>query len=133
MEMKLQRSTTSFRRQGSSGLIWNDKFLSGDLNLMKKLNTNQGNRGSDALMTRSGSEGHNGRMSVNAASPTIDPPSPKISGCGFCGVLGKPTKKIVSNKHGAWGVDDIVDPNLHFLSVKFYPSERLLDNEIFHQ
>ncbi|XP_017644229.2 uncharacterized protein At1g15400 [Gossypium arboreum] len=98
MEMKLQRSTTSFRRQGSSGLIWNDKFLSGDLNLMKKLNTNQGNRGSVALMTRSGSEGHNGRMSVNAASPTIDPPSPKISGCGFCGVLGKPTKKIVSNK-----------------------------------
>ncbi|KAB2076806.1 hypothetical protein ES319_A06G063800v1 [Gossypium barbadense] len=98
MEMKLQRSTTSFRRQGSSGLIWNDKFLSGDLNLMKKLNTNQGNRRSVALMTRSGSEGHNGRMSVNAASPTIDPPSPKISGCGFCGVLGKPTKKIVSNK-----------------------------------
>ncbi|PPS20515.1 hypothetical protein GOBAR_AA00082 [Gossypium barbadense] len=118
MEMKLQRSTTSFRRQGSSGLIWNDKFLSGDLNLMKKLNTNQGNRRSVALMTRSGSEGHNGRMSVNAASPTIDPPSPKISGCGFCGVLGKPTKKIVSNKR----VDDIVDPNLHFLSVKFYPS-----------
>ncbi|KAK8682927.1 hypothetical protein V6N13_039006 [Hibiscus sabdariffa] len=78
MEMKLQRSTTSFRRQGSSGVTWNDKFLSGDLNMMK-LN-NQGNRGPDVVMRRSGSDGGNGHMqrAVEAALPAFDPPSPKI-------------------------------------------------------
>ncbi|KAL4295679.1 hypothetical protein GQ457_12G023700 [Hibiscus cannabinus] len=77
MEMKLQRSTTSFRRQGSSGVTWNDKFLSGDLNMMK-LN-NQGNRGPDVVMRRSGSDGSNGHMqrAVEAALPAFDPPSPK--------------------------------------------------------
>ncbi|KAK8602165.1 hypothetical protein V6N13_058182 [Hibiscus sabdariffa] len=96
MEMKLQRSTTSFRRQGSSGVTWNDKFLSGDLNMMK-LN-NQGNRGPDVVMRRSGSDGGNGHMqrAVEAASPAFDPPSPKVSGCGFCG-LGKPGKQIATN------------------------------------
>ncbi|GMJ07477.1 MAPK SUBSTRATES IN THE STOMATAL LINEAGE 3 2 [Hibiscus trionum] len=98
MEMKLQRSTMSFRRQGSSGVTWNDKFLSGDLNMMK-CNNHQGNRGPDVVMRRNGSDGGNGYMqrTVEAASPTFDPPSPKVSGCGFCG-LGKPAKPITSNK-----------------------------------
>ncbi|XP_022749711.1 uncharacterized protein At1g15400-like [Durio zibethinus] len=104
MEMSgLQRSTTSFRRQGSSGLVWDDKFLSGDLNQMKLNNQeNKGNRGSDGMMRRSRSDGGDINMyqTVKAASPSVDPPSPKVSGCGFCGVFGRSdaAKKRRSNK-----------------------------------
>ncbi|XP_022756478.1 uncharacterized protein At1g15400-like [Durio zibethinus] len=99
MEMSgLQRSTTSFRRQGSSGLVWNDKFLSGDLNRMNLNNNNN----QENMIRRSQSDGGGGHMyrTMNAASPSVDPPSPKVSGCGFCGVFGKPvaTKKRRSNK-----------------------------------
>ncbi|KAK6236230.1 hypothetical protein SCA6_011567 [Theobroma cacao] len=102
MEMTgLQRSTTSFRRQGSSGLVWDDKFLSGDLDQMK-LNNN--NNQSDGMMRRTRSDGGGGHVYrvTKAASPSIDPPSPKVSGCGFCGVFGKPdaAKNRKSNKHG---------------------------------
>ncbi|KAK8550209.1 hypothetical protein V6N13_118730 [Hibiscus sabdariffa] len=101
----LQRSTTSFRRQGSSGLVWDDKVISGDSNQMRA--NNQGNkesRGStDGMMRRSRSDGgSNGHMyrTMKAASPSVDPPSPKVSGCGLCGAFGKPeaAKKRRSNK-----------------------------------
>ncbi|XVF49292.1 hypothetical protein PTKIN_Ptkin03bG0256600 [Pterospermum kingtungense] len=111
MEMSgLQRSTTSFRRQGSSGLVWDNTLLSGDLNRMKlNDNYNQENkekRGSDGMnnmMRRSRSKGGGGRMyrkTKEAESPSVDPPSPKVSGCGFCGVFGKPdaAKKRRSDK-----------------------------------
>lgn len=96
----LQRSTTSFRRQGSSGLIWDDKFLSGDLNQMKV--NNQDNRGSsEGMMRRSRSDGGHGHMyrTTKPGSPSMDPPSPKVSGCCFCGAFGKPdaAKKRRSN------------------------------------
>ncbi|XVE98303.1 hypothetical protein REPUB_Repub03eG0094000 [Reevesia pubescens] len=105
MEMNgLQRSTTSFRRQGSSGIVWDDKFLSGDLNQMKLNNQeNKQNPGlSDGTMRRSRSDGDSGHMyrTVKASSPSMDPPSPKVSGCGFCGIFGKPdaANKTRSNK-----------------------------------
>ncbi|GMI92789.1 MAPK SUBSTRATES IN THE STOMATAL LINEAGE 1 [Hibiscus trionum] len=101
----LQRSTTSFRRQGSSGLIWDDKVLSGDLNQMKANNQeNKESRGSsDGMMRRSRSDGGSGGhtyRTMKATSPSVDPPSPKVSGCGFCGVFGKPdaVKKGRPNK-----------------------------------
>ncbi|KAE8675888.1 metallothiol transferase fosB [Hibiscus syriacus] len=106
----LQRSTTSFRRQGSSGLVWDDKVLSGDLNRMKAVNNNPENKqsrgSSEGIMRRSRSDGgSDGRMyrTTKAASPSIDPPSPKVSGCGFCGVFGKPdaVKKRRSNKRNS--------------------------------
>ncbi|XP_039018818.1 uncharacterized protein At1g15400-like [Hibiscus syriacus] len=87
----LQRSTTSFRRQGSSGLIWDDKFLSGDLNQMKLNNQHsRSNRG----------DGNMYRTTMKVPPPSFDPPSPRVSGCGFCGVFGKPegAKKRRSNK-----------------------------------
>ncbi|KAK8491208.1 hypothetical protein V6N13_076305 [Hibiscus sabdariffa] len=81
----LQRSTTSFRRQGSSGLVWDNKA------------TNQENKetrgSSDGTMRRNRSDGGSGGpmyRTTKAASPSVDPPSPKVSGCGFCGVFGKP-------------------------------------------
>jgi hypothetical protein len=32
----LPRSEVSFRRSGSSGLVWDDRFLSGELNKINK-------------------------------------------------------------------------------------------------
>lgn len=109
MEMSgLQRSTTSFRRQGSSGLVWDRTFLSGDLNRMKHYNNqeiNKENRGSDGMnMLRScssrsdGGGGNMYRKMYAESLPTVDPPSPKVSGCGFCGVFGKPVHAHAAKK-----------------------------------
>ncbi|CAN4096409.1 unnamed protein product [Withania somnifera] len=77
----LPRSEISFRRQGSSGLIWDDKLLSGEL---KKNIDNQ-----DELQPRP----IKSRAKDNYMQPSIDPPSPKLSGCGVCGIFGKPVNK----------------------------------------
>ncbi|KAE8736085.1 hypothetical protein F3Y22_tig00000170pilonHSYRG00012 [Hibiscus syriacus] len=95
----LQRSTTSFRRQGSSGLVWDNKAVSGDLNQMTE--NKESSRGRRSRSDE-GSGGHTYRT-TKAATPSVDPPSPKLSGCGFCGVFGKPdaVKKRRSNKRKA--------------------------------
>ncbi|KAF8084266.1 hypothetical protein N665_0727s0033 [Sinapis alba] len=93
--MALQRSTASFRRQGSSGLIWNDRFLSGEIrnnDERKEERRNDHRDGSMAATTgtmkRSASDGgrsHGGRLEI---SQTLDPPSPEISaGCGLCSMF----------------------------------------------
>ncbi|XP_042479414.1 MAPK kinase substrate protein At1g80180-like [Macadamia integrifolia] len=89
----LQRSTISFRRQGSSGLVWDDPLnLSGEVNQMKK------KEGTDQFRTnrngQSGGKGSGGGgrgyRTERMVSPSMDPPSPKVSGCGCCAVFGKP-------------------------------------------
>ncbi|KAF8393242.1 hypothetical protein HHK36_021483 [Tetracentron sinense] len=95
----LQRSTTSFRRQGSSGLVWEDRFLSGELNQIKQKEGEEKAEfrelrpcqsvGSIGMLQRTRSNGGRG-FHTGKISPAIDPPSPKVSGCGFCGVFGKP-------------------------------------------
>lgn len=103
----LQRSSVSFRRQGSSGLVWEDRLLSGDLNQMKQKDEGVELRelrhsqsvGSVGMMDRSRSGG--GRWRTVKVSPAIEPPSPKVSGCGlFCRVLGRSatTKQRKSGK-----------------------------------
>ncbi|CAJ1944490.1 unnamed protein product [Sphenostylis stenocarpa] len=98
---ELQRSVTSFRRQGSSGLVWDDKFITGlenqNQNQEAKDNNNQtrGQRemqgvGSSATLTRSRSDGARPYRTVNVAAPSIDPPSPKLATCGFCSLFRKP-------------------------------------------
>ncbi|CAA7059067.1 unnamed protein product [Microthlaspi erraticum] len=99
--MALQRSTASFRRQGSSGLIWNDRFLSGEIrnDERKEDRINDHRDGSMAAtappVKRSASDGgygHSGRLSE--ISPTFDPPSPKISvGCGFCSLFSSDRRR----------------------------------------
>ncbi|KAJ7951881.1 MAPK kinase substrate protein [Quillaja saponaria] len=42
----LQRSAISFRRQGSSGLVWEDRFVSGELNQVNQTE-NQTEQGQD--------------------------------------------------------------------------------------
>ncbi|KAF5482145.1 hypothetical protein F2P56_002736 [Juglans regia] len=103
----LQRSSTSFRRQGSSGLVWNDQFLSGDLRKSRHNNQEDFNKendveyrdlrpsrsvGSIGLMERRGRfTGGTECRTVKVPPPTVDPPSPKVAGCGLCGIFGKPT------------------------------------------
>ncbi|XP_052198660.1 uncharacterized protein At1g15400 [Diospyros lotus] len=106
MEMEgLQRSAMSFRRQGSSGLVWDDRFLSGELNQVAnpKKEEEAEDGGEDKLKveveskepTRSEQRYHRTAKDV---APTIDPPSPKVSTCGFCTMFGKSHKPNKSAK-----------------------------------
>ncbi|KAJ0971241.1 hypothetical protein J5N97_019200 [Dioscorea zingiberensis] len=103
----LQRSVETFRRSGSSGLVWEDRFLEEMDNSSKekqqKKEAEEGlelrrsrSVGSGGVMERSQSNGGRGRgYRTGSVSPALDPPSPKVSACGFCGVFGKsgPSKK----------------------------------------
>ncbi|XP_052174693.1 uncharacterized protein At1g15400 [Diospyros lotus] len=109
----LQRSVTSFRRQGSSGLVWDDKFLS-ELNQLNqkeddddKARDQQGEQAKEAKPSRSAaavgsintiersrSSGGGGRaFRTGKVSPAIEPPSPRVSACGFCSTFGKKKDK----------------------------------------
>ncbi|KAF8026758.1 hypothetical protein BT93_F3283 [Corymbia citriodora subsp. variegata] len=112
----LQRSEISFRRQGSSGLVWDDRFLSGELRRRDELDQDQEKAapGDDPTnvkpsstpgraaappppietLSRSRStSGAGGRgYRTGKVSPAIEPPSPKVSACGFCGAFGKQPK-----------------------------------------
>ncbi|KAA8523032.1 hypothetical protein F0562_009455 [Nyssa sinensis] len=87
MEMSgLQRSEISFRRQGSSGLIWDDKLLSGELNQIKTKDEEEKEKAEPREHT----------YRTVKVEPTIDPPSPRVSSCGICGMFGKP---VTAKKH----------------------------------
>uniref|UniRef100_A0A452ZQG2 Uncharacterized protein n=1 Tax=Aegilops tauschii subsp. strangulata TaxID=200361 RepID=A0A452ZQG2_AEGTS len=68
----LQRSSGTFRRSGSSGMVWDgDSHLSGEIKPVR--------------VERSRSTGHAGyRASAGRVSPALDPPSPRVAVCGFC-------------------------------------------------
>ncbi|XP_062010630.1 MAPK kinase substrate protein At1g80180-like [Rosa rugosa] len=103
---ELQRSESTFRRQGSSGLIWDDKFLQRALNQVEAEKQAEaaaaasggGGGGSDGPAADGGAPGGRGYRTVKVAPPMMDPPSPKVSGC--CGVFGKPaaSKRPRSNQ-----------------------------------
>ncbi|MFS7981249.1 hypothetical protein Hanom_Chr10g00948711 [Helianthus anomalus] len=76
----LPRSEISFRRSGSSGLVWDEKLLSGELKPVKP---------KDDEETEQHKPEPRPYKSVEVES-TIDPPSPKVSGC--CALFGKPVK-----------------------------------------
>ncbi|KDP37112.1 hypothetical protein JCGZ_06168 [Jatropha curcas] len=108
----LQRSAVSFRRQGSSGLVWDDKLVSGELNqvannqkqeqeqeIQEKFDIKQENdvnkpssARSISTIERSRSNGGPRGYRTGKVSPAIEPPSPRVSACGFCSAFGKPTK-----------------------------------------
>lgn len=105
----LQRSAISFRRQGSSGLVWDDKLVSGEL--IKPGDDHQNEAGpsdekaAEAEHRRSKSEGGPRRVYRTVkVEQAEDPPSPRLKGCGFCSVFGKKpaaakTGKRKSGKH----------------------------------
>ncbi|PHU15224.1 hypothetical protein BC332_16429 [Capsicum chinense] len=96
----LQRSVVSFRRQGSSGLTWDDKYLPGELinqpvkheqetneKRVKEemmLQVNASSRTSVGSTERSRS---NSGFPTRWMSPVVEPPSPKLSACGLCSAI----------------------------------------------
>lgn len=122
----LQRSSVSFRRQGSSGLVWDDKFLnmnqiesrdeSSDGNVdWPKDEDEIGRRselrqswstGSISMMQGSRSNGSQQKITsshrdraIKVPLTTIDPPSPRVRGCGFFGIFSKPVASPTSRTH----------------------------------
>ncbi|XP_051135846.1 MAPK kinase substrate protein At1g80180 [Andrographis paniculata] len=97
----LQRSAVSFRRQGSSGLVWDDKFLSAELNHHADQHkiTDDAPQSEDGAarnpspltglaIERSRSNGGRG-FRTGRVSPAVEPPSPRVSACCFCTALAK--------------------------------------------
>ncbi|KAB1218676.1 hypothetical protein CJ030_MR3G026556 [Morella rubra] len=111
----LQRSAVSFRRQGSSGLVWDDKLLTEELNQEnRKEDQEQAHEGRDELeikldikeiktsrtvgstntLERSRSNGGARGYRTGKVSPAIEPPSPRVSVCGCCSPFGNAAKKV---------------------------------------
>ncbi|KAF8042759.1 hypothetical protein BT93_A1173 [Corymbia citriodora subsp. variegata] len=106
----LQRSVTSFRRQGSSGLVWDDDklILSGVPNPIQSCGDEDGSdkidqrhlgqsqsAGTIGMMERSSSTVRapaQPRRNAIVPSSDIEPPPPKISGCFFYRIFGRSAK-----------------------------------------
>ncbi|CAD5186702.1 unnamed protein product [Musa acuminata subsp. malaccensis] len=103
---ELQRSVTTFRRSGSSGLVWDERLFSGDLTQMKKKEKEEGEEeeggaaefrelrhsksvGSIGMLGRSHSTGGGRGFRAGAVLPAVDPPSPEVPRCVCCGFLSK--------------------------------------------
>ncbi|KAL6627336.1 hypothetical protein ACP70R_031062 [Stipagrostis hirtigluma subsp. patula] len=105
----LQRSSQTFRRSGSSGLVWDEKLMSGDNNQLDRRTS--GEPEDEAMEFRElrhsrsvGSVGLRRRRNdgmahsrcnnshgfhTRSVPPAVDPPSPKVPGCIFCGIFKK--------------------------------------------
>uniref|UniRef100_A0ACD5TRL4 Uncharacterized protein n=1 Tax=Avena sativa TaxID=4498 RepID=A0ACD5TRL4_AVESA len=87
----LQRSSLTFRRSGSSGLVWDERLMSEDHGRMepefKELRHSR-SVGSVGLQRRQ-RDGGNQACRARAVTPALDPPSPKVAGCIFCGIFRK--------------------------------------------
>ncbi|ERN04517.1 hypothetical protein AMTRI_Chr05g71390 [Amborella trichopoda] len=97
----LPRSAVSFRRQGSSGLIWDDRLFSGELrpsSRQEKPWTDNELRqcksvGSVGMLERNRMTGPAYPSRVVNSSPG-SPPSPKFHSCGLCGMLMRSKHKV---------------------------------------
>ncbi|KAL1203544.1 hypothetical protein V5N11_033405 [Cardamine amara subsp. amara] len=124
----LQRSTISFRRQGSSGIVFDDRLIA-ELNKTGNEQKEESQReeqpkpmsesselgdekdklkpiktgGAPGGIERSRSNGGGAQRhhrTTGRVSPAVDPPSPRISSCGCCSAFGKnqPGKKVNPRK-----------------------------------
>ncbi|PUZ58281.1 hypothetical protein GQ55_5G496700 [Panicum hallii var. hallii] len=104
----LQRSSQTFRRSGSSGLVWDERLMSsmdgyqgepeGGATEFKELRHSR-SVGSVGLLQRRRNDGAEHRRRRNddgnqgfhtrRVAPALDPPSPKVPGCIFCGIFRK--------------------------------------------
>lgn len=113
----LQRSATTFRRSGSSGLVWDERFLTeaeADADAEAKAGAAEDAEqpelrhsrsvGSIGMLLRGGDSddgnkkakevekargGHQQRVfRTKDVAPDMDPPSPRVSGCILCAILG---------------------------------------------
>ncbi|XP_078428014.1 plant/protein [Wolffia australiana] len=87
----LQRSGETFRRSGSSGLVWEDRFMAEEG--IKAAPADPA--GGCGRMQRSSSAGADSSayLAAKGPPPAADPPSPKVAGCGFCAVFASPKPK----------------------------------------
>ncbi|CAB4272764.1 unnamed protein product [Prunus armeniaca] len=114
----LQRSSVSFRRQGSSGFVWDDRHLELVDKVAPLLKEGGGRARQDQenvdiiegvrapkpinTVSRSRSNGGGRGYRTGKVTPAIEPPSPKVSACGFCGGFGKPLRKSTNLRARAW-------------------------------
>jgi hypothetical protein len=108
----LQRSSQTFRRSASSGLVWDERLMSEEGRQMdqralgepedgavesKKLRHSRSALSIGLLQCRhnDGAEHRRGKNSnlqgfhTRSVTPALDPPSPKVPGCIFCGIFRK--------------------------------------------
>ncbi|KAF5182069.1 hypothetical protein FRX31_028345 [Thalictrum thalictroides] len=104
----LQRSTSSYRRQGSSGLVWeNSRLLGEQINMkhegkeFKEMRTSQ-SVGSIRMMDRSISTSGGRGYRTSKVSPDMDPPSPKVLSCGLWKLFGKKSQRPKKGKHNGF-------------------------------
>jgi hypothetical protein len=97
----LQRSSMTFRRSGSSGLVWDERLMSEDHSQMepefKELRHSR-SVGSVGLQRRRDGGVEHGSQAYRArrVTPALDPPSPKVPGCIFCGIFRKAGSSVRS-------------------------------------
>ncbi|CAL0325713.1 unnamed protein product [Lupinus luteus] len=99
----LQRSVTSFRRQGSSGLVWDDRFIQSLNQIQNQQQQQEQEEENQRVEREEKSDGTSATLeqnitveaiaipckTVNVVAPSIDPPSPKVPTCGFCVFFGQ--------------------------------------------
>lgn len=108
----LQRSATTFRRSGSSGLVWDERFLTEDAEAKAGDGTEEPQPelrhsrsvGSIGIMRRGGGDDKKLKQKKQKQSqkeddrnhqvfrtkdvaPDLDPPSPRVSGCILCAIF----------------------------------------------
>ena len=112
-ELQLQRSSISFRRQGSSGAVWDDRHLSGKIAYPKHRSQPMFYSGELILPNKAQQLQHqqvrsrrnqqndfniNPEVNVKPIKTTVgsnhqpdvvEPSSSRFKGCGCCGALGK--------------------------------------------
>ncbi|KAG6422215.1 hypothetical protein SASPL_118780 [Salvia splendens] len=116
----LQRSAISFRRQGSSGYVWDDKFLADQFNKVanerKEESSTSATRENKEdpipiataakksppppaglVIDRSRSNGGRG-FRTGKVSPAVEPPSPRVSAFGCCGALGTARRRAAGRR-----------------------------------
>lgn len=99
---ELQRSAVTFRRSGSSGLVWDERFLSddeaaggGELRRSQTVGSTPDRRGSG--------EGCRQAFRAGAVPPAADPPSPDVRGCDMlCGIFGTARHRHRSKPRRRW-------------------------------
>ncbi|KAL6897893.1 hypothetical protein ACP4OV_006852 [Aristida adscensionis] len=109
---ELQRSSQTFRRSGSSGLVWDERLTSTDQNQgdhgatgevgdssleFKELRHSRSVGSIGMVQQRRGGDGkergrsndRNQAFRTRLVPPAQDPPSPKVPRCMFCGIFRK--------------------------------------------
>ncbi|KAF8663105.1 hypothetical protein HU200_055702 [Digitaria exilis] len=79
----LQRSSQTFRRSGSSGLVWDERLMSSQ----DSSHVEPEGGAMEFKEHRRRNDGSNQGFHTRRVAPALDPPSPKVHGCIFCGIF----------------------------------------------